>query len=82
MVFEKAIKVLEGCAPCQPFSSYSHSKKDKAPNKYDLLNEFGRLVKEVQPDIVTMENVVPINKKKSLNSFLIAIFVIKLGMLF
>lgn len=51
------IKVLAGCAPCQPFSSYSHSKKDKDPNKYDLLYEFGRLVKTVQPDIVTMENV-------------------------
>lgn len=55
-----AIKVLAGCAPCQPFSSYSHSKKDKDPNKYDLLYEFGRLVQEVQPDIVTMENVVQI----------------------
>lgn len=56
----KAIKVLAGCAPCQPFSSYSHSKKEKDPNKYDLLYEFGRLVKEVHPDIVTMENVTQI----------------------
>lgn len=52
-----AIKVLAGCAPCQPFSSMSHSKKEKDPNKYDLLYEFGRLIKEVGPDIVTMENV-------------------------
>ena len=52
-----AIKVLAGCAPCQPFSSLSHSKKEKDPNKYDLLYEFGRLIKEVGPDIVTMENV-------------------------
>lgn len=56
----KSIKVLAGCAPCQPFSSYSHSKKDKDPNKYDLLYEFGRLVKDVNPDIVTMENVTQI----------------------
>lgn len=55
-----AIKVLAGCAPCQPFSSYSHTKKEKDPNKYDLLYEFGRLVKEVHPDIVTMENVAQI----------------------
>lgn len=52
-----SIRVLAGCAPCQPFSSYAHTNKKKDPNKYDLLYEFGRLVKEVQPDIVTMENV-------------------------
>lgn len=57
---KKAIKVLAGCAPCQPFSSYSHTKKDKDPNKYDLLYEFGRLVKEVHPDLITMENVAQI----------------------
>lgn len=54
---KKSIRVLAGCAPCQPFSSYAHTNKKKDPNKYDLLYEFGRLVKEVQPDIVTMENV-------------------------
>lgn len=51
------IHVLAGCAPCQPFSSYAFKNKNKDPNKYDLLYEFARLVKEVQPDIVTMENV-------------------------
>ena len=47
----KSIRVLAGCAPCQPFSSYAHTNKKKDPNKYDLLYEFGRLVREVQPDI-------------------------------
>lgn len=37
-----------------------HSKQKKDPNKYDLLYEFGRLVKAVHPDIVTMENVAQI----------------------
>ena len=54
---KKAIKVLAGCAPCQPFSSYAFKNKNKDKDKYILLYEFGRLVKEVQPDIVTMENV-------------------------
>lgn len=54
---KKSIRVLAGCAPCQPFSSYAHTNKKKDPNKYDLLYEFGRLIEEVHPDIVTMENV-------------------------
>ena len=54
---KKSIKVLAGCAPCQPFSSYAFKSKNKDPQKYNLLYEFGRLVKDIQPDIVTMENV-------------------------
>lgn len=60
---KNAIKVLAGCAPCQPFSQmsfkYQNDEKTKRENdkRYDLLLDFGRLVKEVQPDIVSMENV-------------------------
>ena len=62
---KNAIKVLAGCAPCQPFSSYAFKKKEKDPNKYDLLYEFGRLIEEVMPDIVTMENVTQIQNFKA-----------------
>ena len=48
---------MAGCAPCQPFSSYAFKNKNKDEKKYNLLYEFGRLVKDIQPDIVTMENV-------------------------
>ena len=57
---KNTIRVLAGCAPCQPFSSYAFKKKEKDSDKYDLLYEFGRLVEEVEPDIVTMENVTQI----------------------
>lgn len=66
------IKILAGCAPCQPFSSYAFKVKEKDKDKYDLLYEFGRLVKETLPDIVTMENVSQIlsfKEKPVLNDF-------------
>ena len=47
-------KILVGCAPCQPFSTYSHNRSN---GQWKLLREFGRLVREVSPDIVSMENV-------------------------
>lgn len=48
-------KILVGCAPCQPFSSYT-SKKSK-DDKWNLLYKFTDLIAEVRPDIVSMENV-------------------------
>ncbi|MDR0573983.1 MAG: DNA cytosine methyltransferase [Tannerella sp.] len=59
---KSAIKVLAGCAPCQPFSSYAFKVKDedKDKDKYDLLYEFGRIATEVKPEIITMENVTQI----------------------
>lgn len=59
------LKILVGCAPCQNFSSYMFKDKDK-DNKWKLLYEFSRLINEVQPDIVSMENVAQlINFKKA-----------------
>ena len=51
------IKVLAGCAPCQPFSTYSQGPKGRQDEKWKLLYEFRRLIIETKPDIVTMENV-------------------------
>lgn len=62
-----AVRILAGCAPCQPFSSYAFKNKEKDADKYDLLYEFGRLVTEVKPDIVTMENVPAIQSFKLKN---------------
>lgn len=52
---ETDIKILVGCAPCQPFSTYSFKSKNK--KKWRLLYEFSRLIKECKPDIISMENV-------------------------
>ncbi len=52
------ISLLAGCAPCQPFSTYSRSGRSKTGcNDWQLLRAFGRLIAQVQPDLVTMENV-------------------------
>jgi len=53
---DRGVKVLAGCAPCQPFSKYSHGLP-KDNKKWSLLDSFGRLTNESMPDIVTMENV-------------------------
>ena len=50
----KGPRILAGCAPCQPFSTYNPKNDD--PN-WSLLEEFSRIVKETRPEIVTMENV-------------------------
>jgi len=47
-------KVLVGCAPCQPFSSYNQKNED--PN-WQLLGHFGDLIVATEPDVVSMENV-------------------------
>lgn len=66
------IKVLVGCAPCQPFSSYSYRYKgtDASVNKMDLLDSFSRIAKDVQPDIVSMENVPQLAKEPIFNRFI------------
>jgi DNA (cytosine-5)-methyltransferase 1 len=52
------ITLLAGCAPCQPFSTYSRSgRNSEYESQWPLVSAFGRLVKKLKPDLVTMENV-------------------------
>lgn len=49
------IKVLIGCAPCQPYSGLN---KHKGENRnVTPLMKFAEIIKEVKPDIISMENV-------------------------
>lgn len=76
------VRVLAGCAPCQPFSTYGlrYTKPStvdtddryKGTNGHDhwpLLYQFARLVMEVEPDVVTMENVPEVVKHQVFRDF-------------
>ncbi len=65
------IRLLAGCAPCQPFSTYSQKgRQQREDTKWDLLSDFGRLIQESQPDLVTMENVPQLMDHRVFQSFL------------
>lgn len=64
-------RVLVGCAPCQPFSSHRKDKRHRNLHKdWGLLGEFSRLVREIQPDFVSMENVPALAKESIFTEFL------------
>lgn len=49
------IRILAGCAPCQPFSLYRNGKS--RGDRWTLLRAFSRLAKATRPEVITMENV-------------------------
>lgn len=66
------IKILMGCAPCQPFSNYSlrYQKTGKKDKKWKLLYSFSTLIEQTTPDIISMENVPQLEKEKVFQDFL------------
>ncbi|UOQ74096.1 DNA cytosine methyltransferase [Hymenobacter cellulosilyticus] len=52
-----SIKILIGCAPCQSFSRYTSGNRNSDDNKWSLLLYFAKLIEDIQPEIVSMENV-------------------------
>ncbi len=68
------LTLLAGCAPCQPFSTYSRSGRNQNyESQWPLLRQFGRLVSEVQPTFITMENVPQLVDHEVFQSFLVAL---------
>ncbi|RZJ98763.1 MAG: DNA cytosine methyltransferase, partial [Flavobacterium sp.] len=66
-----SVSMLAGCAPCQPFSTYSRTgRSERNDNKWDLLISFGALVRKSKPHLVTMENVPELSRHKVFQLFL------------
>ncbi|MFA6543207.1 MAG: DNA (cytosine-5-)-methyltransferase [Limisphaerales bacterium] len=63
-------RILVGCAPCQTFSKYTQGLNNDTDPKWKLLDEFARIVCELQPDIVSMENVPGLQKHDVFDRFL------------
>lgn len=63
------IRVLAGCAPCQPFSTYAQRYDVVGSPRWGLLYQFGRLIKGTRPDLVTMENVPTVTKHAVFDDF-------------
>ena len=64
------IRILVGCAPCVTFSKYTQGLKHKKNPRWSLLRQFARLVRELKPDIVSMENVPELQRHSVFNDFL------------
>lgn len=66
------IKILVGCAPCQPYSLMNTKKwiyswddiKERSP-----VDKFASLIREIKPEIVSMENVPGLITNKKSESF-------------
>ena len=63
-------RILVGCAPCQTFSKYTQGLDNDNDPKWKLLDEFARLVRELRPDIVSMENVPELQRHSVFDRFL------------
>jgi DNA (cytosine-5)-methyltransferase 1 len=68
-----SIRLLAGCAPCQPFSPHRRKAGKTSEKDWALLNEFSRLVYEVTPELVTMENVPGLATKPVFLEFIMAL---------
>lgn len=63
------VRVLAGCAPCQPFSTYTQSQRGNSRGKWLLLRHFGQLAVQNRPEIVSMENVRPLANNREFRKF-------------
>lgn len=66
-----SIKILVGCAPCQPFSSHSFKiKNKKTDSQWSLIDYFFKAIKALNPHIISMENVRGVTKTNVFRDFI------------
>lgn len=71
---DSEIRILAGCAPCQPFSTYAQRyESDGKEGRWGLLYHFARLAEDTLPDIITMENVPTVEKHEVFHDFVDAL---------
>lgn len=68
-----AFRLLAGCAPCQPFSTYNQGKDTTKDDKWPLMGAFARLIDQAKPELVTMENVPTVIKHTIYHEFVKAL---------
>jgi DNA (cytosine-5)-methyltransferase 1 len=80
------LRLLAGCAPCQPFSSHRRGVDTRNEENWNLLAHFGRLVEETKPDFVTMENVTRLGRMSVFDDFVTKLrsleYVVEFGTLY
>ena len=65
------LRLLAGCAPCQSFSTYSRSGRSRNRElDWQLVASFGRLIMDIKPELVTMENVPQLADHEVFSNFL------------
>lgn len=71
---EESIRVLVGCAPCQPFSSHTFKTKNKGKDtRWNLIDYFVKAIRTINPHIISMENVRGITKTDVFTKFLVSL---------
>ena len=63
------VRILVGCTPCQPFSTYAQGDRRRNDDKWRLLRSFARIVLELNPSVVSMENVVELKHHSVFDEF-------------
>ena len=66
---DSSFRLLAGCAPCQPFSTYSQGWSSPSDGRWSLLEHFSRLVRGILPHLVTMENVPRLERETVFSDF-------------